>query len=393
MLLQRKELTDSLISIKEIPLGHANLKEFIRFPWRLYKGDPHWIPPLESELIGNRILGMKGIMTPSHPYHRNSETTHFVTYREGIPAGRIAVAINHRFNEHYNVQTANLCFFESVNDPCIAETLFNAVCNWSRNKGMTTLQGPMSYSNAAFQRGILIEGFQYPQTMETYYNPPYYAELFEHYGFEKAKDYYAYITDTSNPSIPRLRKIAEYVIKRHDLFIRPINTSDFLNDIRLIMQLINESFTKNWGVIPITYEEICTMAKSLQLIVDPGLIRLAFVGNRLVGVAGAIPDINYALKPGWKWYEDFDMVRMVKLLLKRKRIPYAKGLFFCILPEFRNMGIDASLIYKCAEYGLNHGYRQIEVSLVLEDNNPAMHIYNTLKGQKNKCWRVYKYHL
>ncbi|MDD5127350.1 MAG: hypothetical protein PHR43_04555 [Dehalococcoidales bacterium] len=84
--------------IEEIPLGDPRIRSFADPPWRLYRGDPCWTPPLRSDLLGNRFLRMVGLLTPEHPYHRHAEVTHFMARRNGTPLGRISAAVNRRFN-------------------------------------------------------------------------------------------------------------------------------------------------------------------------------------------------------------------------------------------------------------------------------------------------------
>jgi len=83
------------LRIEEIPLGDFRLKAFADFPWRLYRGDPCWTAPLRGDLLGNRLLGLVGLLIPQHPYHRHAEVTHFLAWQGAQPVGRIAAAINH----------------------------------------------------------------------------------------------------------------------------------------------------------------------------------------------------------------------------------------------------------------------------------------------------------
>ena len=178
--------TQALV-IEEIPLGSPRIKDFAKFPWSLYRGDPLWTPPLTGDLLSSRLLGLIGLLKPEHPYHRHAEVTHFLAKRGGQAVGRISAAINHRFNEHYKAKTGFFGFFEVINDYSVAEALLDKAKVWVTARGMTVLRGPGEYSNATHERqGILIEGFEYPPTMELTHNPPYYRDFVERYGFVKA---------------------------------------------------------------------------------------------------------------------------------------------------------------------------------------------------------------
>ncbi len=288
--------------IEEIPLGSSRIKLFADLPWRLYRGDPCWTPPLRGDLLGNRLLGLVGLLTPKHPYHRHAEVTHFLAWRGEQPAGRISATINHRFNNYHGTRIGFFGFFEVIESYEIAKALLDRAREWVEERGMTILRGPGEYSNATYERqGILIEGFQYPPTMELTHNPPYYGEFLERYGFHKAKDYYAYTFDVQTPISPRLKKLVEQVRLRREIETRPLNFKELPSEVRLIVKIYNDSWAENWGFLPITEEEADSLADSLRMIVDPGIIRFAFVKGKPVAVLGAFPDPYYALRPRWRW--------------------------------------------------------------------------------------------
>ena len=207
----RSIVSQASLKIEEIPLGASRLKAFAGFPWRLYRGDPCWVSPLRGDLLGNHLLSLVGLLTREHPYHRHADVTHFLALRGEQPAGRVSAAINHRFNEHYGSQIGFFGFFETGKDYEVAELLLDRARDWVKERGMKVLRGPGEYSNATHERqGTLIDGFQYPPTVELTHNPPYYGEFLERYGFHKAKDYHAYVLDVQTPVPPRLKKLAAH---------------------------------------------------------------------------------------------------------------------------------------------------------------------------------------
>ena len=211
------------LTIAEIPLGDSRLKTFARLPWTLYRGDPLWTPPLTGDLLGNRLLGLEGLLTSRHPYHRYADVTHFLAFKGGKPVGRISAAVNHRFNKYYNVKIGFFGFFEVIKDYTVAEALLTQAGAWVKARGMTTLRGPGEYSNATHERqGILIEGFEFPPTIDLTHNPPYYQDFMENFGFVKAKDYYAYLMDVQTPPPERLADMALIFQKRRQIETRQL---------------------------------------------------------------------------------------------------------------------------------------------------------------------------
>ncbi len=381
----------SILKIEEIPLGNPRIKIFARFPWTLYHDHPLWTPPLNSDLLGNRLLGLKGLLTPQHPYHKHAEVTHFLAWKGGRPVGRISAAINHRFDEYYNSKIGFFGFFEVIHDFSVAQALLDKARSWVKEHGMAVLRGPGEYSNATHERqGILIEGFDYPPTMELTHNPPYYQEFMEKYGFKKAKDYYAYIMDVQAPPPPRLADMAKFFQKRRQIETRQLVMKNLVKEVRLIVNIYNECWSQNWGFLPIMEEEADSIADSLRLVADPGLVRFAYVQGEPAAVMGAFPDPNYALHPLWRWYGDNDFIRVFRLLKLRRRIPRVRLMFFGIRPDFRELGIDAILYNEVKEYAMQKGYQTCETSLLLEDNHLIISPSEFMGAKRYKTWRMYE---
>jgi GNAT superfamily N-acetyltransferase len=386
----RCAISQASLKIEEIPLGNPRIKLFADLPWYLYRGDRCWIPPLRGDLLGNRFLDLTGLLTGAHPYHRYAEVVHFLAWQDGKPVGRISAAINKRFNDYHNTRIGFFGFFEVIHDYEVAGSLLDRARIWVENQGMNTLRGPGEYSNATHERqGILIDGFQYPPTIELTHNPPYYSEFLERYGFRRAKDYHAYILDVQTPIPSRLKKLAERVRFRRDIEIRPLILKNLLSEVCLIAKIYNDAWSQNWGFLPITDEEADALANSLRMVAHPGLIRFAFVQGEPAAVLGAFPDSNCALRPHWRWYGDSDIMRVIRLLRMRRHIPSIRLMFFGVRPGFRRIGIDALLFEQVKEYAIQKGYRKCEMSLLLEDNRLIISPSEFMGAQRYKTWRIY----
>ncbi len=386
-----KIIPTTLLRIEEIGLGSPRLKAFVDFPWKLYRGDPCWTPPLRGDLLGSRLLGLVGLLTRRHPYHRDAEVTHFMAWQGDQPVGRISASINRRFNQHYNARFGFFGHFESINDSAVAAALLDSARDWVLKHGMEILRGPGEYSNATHERqGILIDGFEYPPTIDLTHNPPYYASLLDQYGFQKAKDYHAYIMDVQTPSPESLKMVAQLSRRRRKIETRQAVIKNLRAEVRLLVKIYNETWAQNWGFLPITGEEADTVADSLKMVIDPGLVRFAYVNGEIAAVLGAFPDPFYELRPRWKWYGDSDLVRVARLLAGRRKIPMTRLIFFGIRPPYRMMGLDAILFDEVKEYAIKQGYyKRCEASLLLEDNELILNISQHMGAKKYKTWRIY----
>lgn len=378
------------VAITEIPLGDPRIKEFVAFHWKHYRGDPRWVPQLNADLLGNKLLGMKGLLTPEHPYHQSAKATHFMAHRDGTPVGRISVVVNERFNNYYDVKHANFGFFEVIEDYEVASALLDAARDWGRAQGMTVLRGPGEYSNATTERqGCLIEGFDQDVYVEHTYNPPYYQEFIEQYGFTKAMDYVAHLIDLTAPIDQRIGRVAAAVRARGHLRTRAVDISRFEEEVRLIVDIFNQAWAKNWGFLPLQKWEGDALAETLKPLIDPGLVRFAYYKDQPIAVIGAFPDPNVALRPRWKWYGDSDFTRLARVLLTRRRVPRIRLIFFGIVPGFRRLGSDALLYEEIHQWASTHGYGDCDVSLLLEVNELIISAAESMGGHKYKTWRIF----
>ncbi len=379
------------VTIEEFGLGDPRMREFAMLPWDLRRNDPYWTPPLMADLLGNRMLGAPGLLTTAHPYHRDADVTHFLARRDGRAVGRVSGAINRRFNAHYGSKLGFFGFFEVEDDYEATAALLDRARDWIGERGMEAMRGPGEYSNATHERqAVLVEGFDHPPTVELTHNPPYYGGLLERYGLMKVKDYVASWIEADGIPSERLSRLADAIRRREAITTRPANMKDFSAEVKLIVRLYNEAWAANWGFLPLTGDEADALAESLRPIVDPGLVRFAFIGGEPVAVLGGIPDPNWALRPRWRWYGDSDAVRLARLLAMRRHIPRVRLMFFGIRPQWRRIGVDAVLFQEVFEYAVAHGYKQGEASMLLEDNEMILRPSASMGGSVYKRWRIYE---
>ena len=379
-------------SIDEIPLGDRRLKAFVATPWHLYRKDPHWTPPLRADLLGNKLLGIDGLLTSSHPYHQHAEVMHFLARSGKRLLGRVSAAVNHRFTEYHQQQVGFFGFFESVEHYPVTEALLDRAKDWLLQKGMEFMRGPGGYSTATHEphQGILIDGFDTPPTIELTHNPPYYGGSLERYGLKKAKDYHAYWIDINEASAERLADLVAKIRARRAIETRPLDLSHVREEVNRIVTIYNEAWANNWGFLPLTEAEAEAMASILKLIADPGLIRFAYVDGELAAVLGALPDPNVPFQPRWNRLFDTDIARVLRLFLTRSRIPRMRLMFFGIRPKYRRLGIDALLYHETLAHARRQNYTGCEPSMLLEDNRLILRASASMGGRQYKTWRIYE---
>ena len=371
--------SESQIEILKFEAPSPLLRDFIALPKRIYADDPYWVQPLNVDL--------KTLLDPAkHPYHRHAWSVLLLATRDGKPAGRMAVHINHRYNERWKESVGSFGFFECENDVEVARALFAHAEELLKKRGCDVIRGPFSWSTNE-ELGILIDGFDSSPAIMMTHNPPYYADLIEGCGYEKAKDLYAYWIDDAAGIPARLERGVELIKKRKNVAIRSIDMKNFDRDVELAMTVYNEAWYENWSAVPMTTEEFRHLGKELKTIVDPELVYFAFVDGDLAGFALSVPDANQAIKLAKGRLFPFGIVRM---LWELKKVKHVRTLALGVMEKYRGSGIDTVLYYETFKRGPARGYHSAEMSWILEDNYAIRNPLEKLGGRIYKTYRIYE---
>ncbi|MEM9904536.1 MAG: hypothetical protein AAF921_05890, partial [Cyanobacteria bacterium P01_D01_bin.44] len=350
-------------------------------PARVYRDDPHWVPPLRSS-IAKQFL-------PSNPFFEYGSLQQFVAIAAGQPVGRIVAAVNRRLVEREGNDIGLFGFFECVADFAIAQALFKAACDWLKQQGMTQVRGPIDLSthNNCF---FLVDGFDSPPMVMMPYNPPYYGEFVEKAGWQKAKDAYAYDFPLELVLNPKFERAYQIALKAGITF-RPIHTKgeDFERDCRSLYQLFTKAFANNWSSTPRTEAEFLEEAKELQQLVDPDVFVIAEDQGEMVGFFMGLPDYNIPLK---RVNGRLNWLGIIKFLWYRRQIDQGRVIAICSLPEYRRKMVPIAVVYLGMRGGSqkNKPYKRAELSWVLEDNMPSRKIIESAGAQIYKTYRIYE---
>jgi hypothetical protein len=360
-------------------ISRGQRRAFIKLPWRIYRDDPHWVPPLISQL--------KETLDPhKNPFYDHADVQLFLADRGDIPVGRIAAVVNHAHNEFHDERTGFFGFFECVNDEQVSAKLLDAAREWLRQRGMTILRGPANFSSND-EWGLLVQGFDISPVLMMPYNPPYYPELLERCGLAKTKDLYAYRMRIEEGLPDRLRRMASRIEQRESLTIRPIEMKDFDNELKRIKAIYNNAWSKNWGFVPMTDAEFDHLAKQLKPLVVPELVLLAEVKGRPAGFSLTLPDYNQALKHLNGRLFPFGIF---KLLWYSRKIDHPRILVMGVTHEYQRRGIDTVFYVRTWDAGKKRGYTWGEMSWILEDNEMMKRAMELMGGKVYKTYRIYE---
>jgi len=364
--------------------------EFIHFQWVPYANNPHWVPPLISE---RHIFLDK----TQHPFHRHSEVALFMARRSGQTVGTIAAIINNRHNEAHAENIGFFGLFECIKDYAVAERLLSTARDWVKARGKTAIRGPMNYS-VNEECGLLVDAFDSPPCILMTYNPPYYKDFIEQFGFVKTMNLLqlhvdvAKIPDAEKAMDPRLVRVTKKLQERHKITVRPVSLKRFDQEVAIIKSLYAQAWEKNWGNVPMTDAEIDYLGHNLKQFVDPDLVLIAEANGIPVGLALCLPDMNIPLRKAYprpgvpEWWT---LIKMFYYWKVRKEIDTLRVVLLGVLEKHRRQGIEALLYMAVARYALPKGIHKAECGWVLENNDLMKNGIEGVGGRVSKTFRVY----
>jgi GNAT superfamily N-acetyltransferase len=371
-------MTRPNINVEEIK-NQKDLMAFIRFPWEIYQGDRLWVPPLFKDLL------LK--FSPKHPFRSHAEMILFLAFREGKMVGRIAGIIDHHYIEFHQEKVGFFGFFESIPDAEVAQMLLQSIADWLKEQGMEKMAGPMNPSTND-ECGLLIEGFDSPPCLMMPYNPRYYPSLLEGFGLRKKMDLYAYLLEESFFLRDRLDRITQRLRKREpQLHVRPIHLSRLNEELKIIKSIYNQAWSRNWGFVPLTDEEINLLAKELKPLVISDLVLFAYWGEEPVGFSVSLPDYNVVLK---HLNGKIGVLGLLKFLYYSKKINRIRVMLLGVRQDFQKRGVEGLLYAETFKNGIKKGYHRAECSWILEENVLMQHGIEAMGGKRYKTYRVYE---
>ncbi len=356
------------------------LKEFVLFPTRLYRKDPRYVRPLDSERI-------EFLSPDKNPFFRGARVKLFLALRDGETVGRISTCVYYAHNEMHEEQVGFFGFFDTIDDEEVGHALLKVALITLKQEGMEKMRGPASFS-LNHECGFMIEGFDEPTVILMPYNRPYQPRMAESFGMEKVMDLNAYTMSRYDPQPERIWRVAERLAKRSRAIVRPVNLKRFDDEVELIRVLYNEAWEKNWGFVPMTDEEFRYTAVQLKQIIDPELSLVAMVDSKAVGFSLSIPDFNQALIHLNGTLFPLGALKLFWHTKIRRKVRGLRTITMGILPEYRKIGIDALMHMQTFKNGVRRGYETSELSWILETNEMMNSLAVSLGSRLYKKFRI-----
>lgn len=341
--------------------SNKELRRYVKFGIDMYKGNDCFVPPLIFDEIDT-------LNPDKNPAFEFCEAQSFMAYKDSKPVGRITAIINNVVNERTAEKTLRFGFLDFIDDAEVVDALFEAAENWGRQRGMTSMVGPMGFSDLDHE-GMLTDGFDELGTMATIYNYSYYPAHMQRMGFEKDAEWVEYQMTIPDAVPDKYLRIADIVQKKYNLRVLKFNNRKLLKEKygQALFDLINEAYDELYGYSPLSQKQI-----DHYIGMYLGILRLDCVcvivdgDDRLVGVGISLPSLSRALQKGqgrlfpWGWWH------LIKALKSKNDI--VDLMLIAVKPEYQNKGVNALLFADLLPTYIKNGYKWAESNPELEGN-------------------------
>ncbi len=371
------------MSVEVAPVSsRSDLRDFIELPYRLHSTAEPWAPPLRIE---RRLF-----LNPRfNAFFKRGEAQLFVARRDGRVAGRISAQIDTAFNRAHDNAWGMFGFLELEDDPEVMRPLLDAAASWLRERGRELMIGPMDFTMND-ESGVLIEGYERPAMIRQAWQPPYYRELCEGAGLEKAMDLLMWQLHISGREevMPIIWDLAEKLEPKHGIRIRKMSRLRLRRELDAFAEIYNEAWSRNWDFVPYSAADLDAYAQELQLVYDRNWFMVAEdAEGRTVGIALSVPDINQVLKKmngrllpfGWWHY-----------LNRRRIVDRVRVGFLGVRPAYQHTGVAAGLYAEHFNMAEATRVKGGEMGWILETNKAMNRGMKAMGGTIVKRFRVYE---
>jgi GNAT superfamily N-acetyltransferase len=372
------------ITIKKVE-GKKDLKTFIRFNYELYKGNPYSVPDLYDDMLMT-------FSPKKNAAFEFCEADYFLAYKDGKVVGRVAAIINHRANDTWHKREVRFGWIDFIDDPEVSRALLLTVENWGRQKGMTSIVGPLGFTDMDAE-GMLVEGFDQLGTMATIYNYPYYPEHMQRLGYEKDADWVEYKLFVPEKMPDKYRRVSEIILKKYNLKIKKLKNRKEIregNYGQRIFDLINEAYAPLYGYSQMTQGQINQYVKTYLNVLDLRMVTLVEdEADNLVAVGISMASLSEALQKAKGRLLPFGWYHLLKaLFIKRPKV--LDLLLVAVKPEYQSKGVNALLFYDLIPIYQQMGFEYGESNPELEMNKKVQAQWDYLETEQHKRRRAFR---
>lgn len=374
-----------MIQIKKVTTK-KELKTFIRFNYELYKDNPYSVPDLYDDMVST-------FTREKNPSFEFCEADYFLAYdANGKVVGRVAAIINHRSNEAWDTKNVRFGWIDFIDDTEVSKALLDTVAAWGKERGMTTMQGPMGFVDLDAE-GLLIEGFDQLSTMATIYNYPYYQAHLEQYGLEKDNDWVEFKINIPDAIPDKMKRIADLISRKYGLHVKKLKDMKEVNEGNYgqkIFNLINDEYSHLYGYSRMSQKQIDQYVNMYLPILDLRMVTLIEdAEDNLVGVGVSMPSLSKALQKAKGKMLPFGWWHLLKAL-RFNRPKTLDLMLVAVKQEYQNKGVNSLLFTDLIPTYQALGFKDAESNPEMETNNKVQAQWEYFDTTQHKRRRAYK---
>lgn len=364
----------------------ADRGRFIDLIYKLYAGDPNFVPPLRGE-ARELIDGIK-----TNPWFGHGRAKLWLALRGNEVVGRISAQVDELVLGHMGAGVGHWGMFECVDDQAVADLLLDTAEGWLRAEGMTSAMGPFSLS-IWDEPGLLVDGFDRPPTVMMGHHLAYYRRLIEARGYAGIKDLHTYELQIDKPFPDIVQRIVAASEKSGKVKTRMVDKSRFAEEAAIIMDILNDAWSANWGFVPLTPLEVAHVGKKLKPIVYEDMIRIAEIDGEPVAFLISLPDLNEFTRDLGGRLFPFNWAKLLWRLRKPKtrriRVP-----LMGVRKSLQGTRLASIMVFQMIEYirrtaVANYGAKRGEIGWILEDNGPMRSIADVIEAEVTRTYRIF----
>jgi hypothetical protein len=366
--------------VKEVQTPR-DLRQFVSFPYSLYRKNAFWVPPLRSD----EFLSLKKDKNPAFEF---CDAQYWLAMKNGTVVGRIAGIVNKKYNNKYGVKTARFGWFDFIDDPEVSSALLNTVESWARSQGMKCINGPLGFTDMDGE-GTLIEGFEEVSTLGAIYNYPYYAKHIENAAYVKDVDWVEYQA-TIHPGIPeKVQRLADIALQRNRLkILKVIKAKELLPYAREIFHVLNDAYQDLYGFVELTERQIDMYVTQYFGFIRPEYVPVVLDdAGRIAAFGIAMPSLSRALQKSGGRLFPFGFLRLLWAMKHTRQVDLY---LTAVRPDMQNKGVNAILIHEMNKVFLKNNIEKVETNRELEENikvRSQWKFYDTRQHKRRRCFK------
>ena len=357
-----------------------DLRTFIKFPQKLYKNNPNWVPGLFFDEYNT-------LRWDKNPAFEHCETKYWLAYKDGQVAGRVAAILNHRHLDKWGQEYLRFGWIDFIDDPEVSQSLMGAVETWAAEKGMKAVHGPLGFTDLD-PEGMLVEGFEELGTLVGIYNAAYYLTHMQRMGYEKDIDWVEYeITAPEKPN-EKIARAAEIVMKRNNLKLLKVKRKkDLLNYVMELFELLDNEYSILYGTVPLTEAQMNFYIDQYFGFINPDFVPIVLdENNKMIAFGICMPSFSKALHKTGGEILPFGFIHFLKALRTFERMDLY---LIAVRSEYQGKGVNAVLMDQISQVFIKHGVKKIESNPELENNQNVQgqwKYYETRQHKRRRCF-------